>query len=43
MIGKESGQPDLVAWGTEHKPGVLDRVDESLDWRRFGKTLRKVF
>ncbi len=43
MIGKESGQSDLAAWGIEHKPGVLDRIDEELDWRRFGKTLRKVF
>ena len=43
MIGKESGQDDLVGWGIEHKPGVLDRINEELDWRRFGKTLRKVF
>ena len=43
MIGKESGQGDLAAWGIEHKPGVLDRIDEELDWRRFGKTLRRVF
>ena len=43
MIGKESGQDDLAAWGIEHKAGVLDRIDEELDWRRFGKTLRKVF
>ena len=43
MIGKESKQDDLAAWGIEHKPGVLDRIDEELDWRRFGKTLRKVF
>ena len=43
MIGKESGQDDLAAWGIEHKPGVLDRIDDELDWRRFGKTLRKVF
>ena len=31
MIGKESGQSDLAAWGIEHKPGVLDRIDEELD------------
>ena len=43
MIGKESGQVELGAWGIEHKPGVLDRIDDELDWRRFGKTLRKVF
>ena len=43
MIGKGSGQSDLPAWGIEHKPGVLDRIDEELDWSRFGKTLRKVF
>ena len=43
MIGKESGQDDLAGWGIEHKPGVLDRINEELDWRRFGKTLRKVF
>ena len=43
MIGKESGQSDLAAWGIQHKPGVLDRIDEELDWRRFGSTLRKVF
>lgn len=43
MIGKESRQVDLAAWGIEHKPGVLDRIDDELDWRRFGKTLRKVF
>jgi len=43
MIGKESGQDDLAAWGIEHKPGVLDRIDNKMDWRRFGKTLRKVF
>ncbi len=43
MIGKESGQADLAAWGIEQKPGVLDRIDDELDWRRFGKTLRKVF
>ena len=43
MIGKESGQSDLAAWGIEHKPGVLDRIAEERDWRRFGKTLGKVF
>ena len=43
MIGKESKQDDLAAWGIEHKPGMLDRIDEELDWRRFGKTLRNVF
>lgn len=43
MIGKESGQDELAAWGIEHKPGVLDRIGEELDWRRFGKTLGKVF
>ena len=43
MIGKENGQDDWAAWGIEHKPGVLDRIDDELDWRRFGKTLRKVF
>lgn len=43
MIGKESGQEELAAWGIEHKPGVLDRINEELDWRRFGKHLRKVF
>jgi len=43
MIGKERGQSDFAARGIEHKPGVLDRIDEELDWWRFGKTLRKVF
>ena len=43
MIGKESGQDELAAWGIEHKPGVLDRINEELDWRRFEKPLRKVF
>jgi len=43
MIGKQSGQDELAAWGIEHKPGVLDRIDEALDWKRFGKHLRKVF
>jgi len=43
MIGKESGQVELAAWGIGYKPGVLDRIDSELDWRRFGKTLRKVF
>ena len=41
MIGKEVGQADLPAGGSEHKPGVLDRIDDELDWRRFGKTLGK--
>ena len=31
MIGKESGQDDLAAWGIEHKPGVLDRIDDEMD------------
>lgn len=43
MIGMESGQDELAAWGISHTPGVLDRVNEELDWRRFGKHLRKVF
>ena len=43
MIGKESGQDELAAWGIEHKPGVLDRINEALNWKRFDKTLHKVF
>ncbi len=43
MTGKESGQSDLAAWGIAHKRGVLDRIDDELDWRRFGKTLRNAF
>jgi len=43
MIGKESRQEELAAWGIEHKPGVLDRIDAEIDWRRFEKPLRKVF
>ena len=43
MIGKESGQDDLAAWGIEHKPGVLDKINDEIDWRRFGKTLRRVY
>ena len=29
MIGKESKQDDLAAWGIKHKPGVLDRMNMS--------------
>ena len=43
MIGKESGQDGLAAWGLEHKPGMLDRINEELDWRHFGKHLHRVF
>lgn len=43
MIGKERLQDELAAWGIEQKPGVLDRINGELEWRRFGKTLRKVF
>ena len=39
MIGKESGQYDLAAWGIKHKPGILDRIDEELDWRRFSEDI----
>lgn len=43
MIGKESGQDDLAAWGIEHKSGALDQIKEALNWKRFETTLRKVF
>ena len=43
MIGKESGQDELAAWGIEYKPGVLDRIKEELDWKPFEKRLCKVF
>jgi len=43
MIGKQSGQWDLVSWGIEHKPGVLDEVNAALNWKRFDALLHKVF
>ena len=43
MIGRKSGQDELVAWGFEHKPGILDRINKVRDWPRFEKTLRRVF
>lgn len=43
MIGKESGQDELAGWGIEHKQGVLDRINEELEWKPFEKRLRKVF
>jgi IS5 family transposase len=43
MIGKQSGQWELAAWGIEHKPGVLDEVNAALNWKRFDALLHKVF
>jgi len=43
MIGKESGQEELAAWGIEQKSGVLDRINTALNWKRFDKTLHQVF
>ena len=31
MIGKENRQADLAAWGIEHQPDALERIDEELD------------
>lgn len=43
MIGRQSGQWELPAWGIEHKPGLLDRINESLRWQRFDALLQEVF
>ena len=43
MIGRQSGQDELAAWGIAHKPGVLDQINGALNWKRFDKALQKVF
>ena len=43
MIGKENGQNELAAWGITHKAGVLDQINEALNWKRFDPVLHKVF
>ena len=43
MIGKQSGQWDLEAWGIKYKQGMLDTMNKSLNWKRFDTLLHKVF
>ncbi len=46
MIGKESGPVgfgDLTVSEAERKPGLLDRIDERVDWRALAKHRKKAF